>query len=82
MGPSDLTIRPEQTRDIPSVREVNRAAFPTPAEANLVDELRDAAKPTVSLVAVLGGAKVSDKIEVIESMLGRGTTFTLHLPAL
>jgi putative acetyltransferase len=51
VGASDLTIRPEQPRDIPSVREVNLSAFPTSAEADLVDALRDAAAPTISLVA-------------------------------
>lgn len=51
MGAGDLTIRPEQPRDIPSVREVNLSAFPTSAEADLVDALRDAAAPTISLVA-------------------------------
>jgi putative acetyltransferase len=48
-----LTIRPEQPRDIPSVREVNLSAFPTPAEADLVDVLRIAAAPAISLVADL-----------------------------
>jgi putative acetyltransferase len=50
----NLTIRPEQPRDIPSVREVNLSAFPTSAEADLVDALRQAAAPTISLVADLG----------------------------
>ncbi|MGH8431604.1 MAG: phosphoglycerate kinase, partial [Solimonas sp.] len=38
-------------------------------EIDMLGRLRDA--PARSYVAVLGGAKVSDKIEVIESMLGR-----------
>jgi putative acetyltransferase len=49
-----LTIRPEQPRDIPSVREVNLSAFPTSAEADLVDALRNIAAPTISLVADVG----------------------------
>jgi putative acetyltransferase len=53
-----LTIRLEQPRDIPPVREVNLSAFPTSAEANLVDALRKAAIPTISLVGVLGGSVV------------------------
>jgi putative acetyltransferase len=53
-----LTIRHEQPYDIPSVREVNLSAFPTPAEANLVDALRQAAIPTISLVGDLGGSVV------------------------
>jgi putative acetyltransferase len=46
-----LTIRLEQPPDIPSVRDVNRSAFPTSAEADLVDVLRTAAAPIISLVA-------------------------------
>ena len=58
MGASDLTIRPEGPRDIPSVREVNLSAFPTPAEADLVDALRNTAAATISLVADLGDSVV------------------------
>lgn len=38
--PSTWTTRPEQPEDIPAVREVNLAAFPTAEEADLVDALR------------------------------------------
>lgn len=45
-------IREEQVGDVPSVHELNVLAFPTEAEANLVDVLRDRARPMISLVAV------------------------------
>lgn len=46
-----VTIRPEGPDDIPSVRQVHEAAFPTSAEANLVDRLRANGKTAVALVA-------------------------------
>jgi putative acetyltransferase len=46
-----IEIRPEQAADIGAVRAVNRAAFETDAEADLVDALREQAKTIVSLVA-------------------------------
>jgi putative acetyltransferase len=45
-------IRDEQAGDIPFVHELNARVFPTDAEANLVDTLRDRAEPVISLVAV------------------------------
>ncbi len=47
-----ISIRPEQPRDIAAVRAINQAAFDEPAEANIVDLLRDACPDAVSLVAV------------------------------
>ena len=47
-----ITIRPEQPRDIAAVRAINQAAFDEPAEANIVDLLRNACPDAVSLVAV------------------------------
>ncbi|HET9405199.1 MAG TPA: N-acetyltransferase, partial [Burkholderiales bacterium] len=46
-----VTIRPEQPDDIPAVRRVHEAAFPTAEEAKLVDRLRTNGKAAVSLVA-------------------------------
>ncbi|MFF9110078.1 GNAT family N-acetyltransferase [Streptomyces sp. NPDC014805] len=48
------TTRPEAAADIPAIRAINRAAFPTPAEAGLVDALRadpEAWLPGLSLLA-------------------------------
>jgi putative acetyltransferase len=46
-----MVIRPERLADIPAIRAVNREAFETPTEAQLVDALREQAQPIVSLVA-------------------------------
>jgi putative acetyltransferase len=46
-----MLIRNEERRDWAAVHAVNESAFGTPAEANLVDALREHAHPIVSLVA-------------------------------
>lgn len=48
-------IRTEQPGDEPAIRRVQLAAFPTPAESQLVDELRAAGRLTISLVAIVEG---------------------------
>jgi putative acetyltransferase len=48
-------IRPETPADAPAVRRVHEAAFPTSAEADLVDRLRRNGKAAVSLVAEADG---------------------------
>jgi putative acetyltransferase len=53
-----LTIRPELPQDRAAVGTVHRLAFPTDAEARLVDTLRDAGKAVVSLVAEQDGRVV------------------------
>jgi putative acetyltransferase len=53
-----VLIRAETDADIPAIHAVNAAAFPTPAEADLVDALRRQARPLVSLVAEQDGAVV------------------------
>lgn len=45
------TIREEQPADVPGVRQVNLLAFDRPAEANLVDLLRERRLFLISLVA-------------------------------
>ena len=52
------TIRPECSVDIAAIRQVNNAAFPTPAEGQLVDALRAAGRLSISLVAEHDGATV------------------------
>jgi putative acetyltransferase len=47
-----IPIRPEQPDDIAAVRAINEAAFGEPAEAGIVDSLRNACPDAVSLVAV------------------------------
>lgn len=51
MTASGVKIRPEEPADGAAVWAVNRAAFETQAEADLVDALRAQASPLISLVA-------------------------------
>lgn len=53
-----ITVRPERSSDVDAVRSVVTAAFPTDAEARLVDALRSAGRLTISLVADDGGRVV------------------------
>lgn len=53
-----MQIRSERTDDIPAIRQVNLSAFETTTEADLVDALREQARPIVSLVAEDGRAVV------------------------
>ena len=46
-----ITIRPEKPEDIPSVRIINERAFGQPAEADIVDKLRQNCPEALSLVA-------------------------------
>jgi putative acetyltransferase len=50
-----ITIRVENADDIHAVRRVNELAFGRPDEAALVDALRAASDPQISLVAVTNG---------------------------
>src|SRR6185503_109729 len=53
-----MLVRAEEQRDWAAVHAVNVAAFETPEEANLVDALREHARPIASLVAEDDGAIV------------------------
>lgn len=53
-----LVVRKERPADIGPIRELVSAAFPSPAEAALVDSLRAAGRLTISLVAVDDGSVV------------------------
>jgi putative acetyltransferase len=46
-----MLIRPETVNDHDAVHAINVSAFETPAEADLVDGLREQASPIISLVA-------------------------------
>jgi putative acetyltransferase len=50
-----IVIRPETDADLDAIRHVNRAAFESDTEANLVDALRDGGYVEVSLVAEVDG---------------------------
>ena len=53
-----VTVRPERAGDGEAIRAVLVAAFPTPAEATLVDALRAAGRLRASLVALETGTVV------------------------
>src|SRR5262245_1142182 len=53
-----MQIRPEQPEDVTDIRRVNLSAFDETTEADLVDALREQARPIVSLVAEDDGAIV------------------------
>jgi putative acetyltransferase len=58
-APAPFTsVRPEEPGDQDAIRAVHQAAFPTPAEARLVDALRAAGKLSISLVAERYGVVV------------------------
>lgn len=46
-----MIIRPEKPEDIAAIRIINEQAFGSPAEADLVDALRQNSKAAISLVA-------------------------------
>lgn len=48
-----MQIKRETADDIPGIQQVNRRAFETATEADLVDALRRQADPLVSLVAIV-----------------------------
>jgi putative acetyltransferase len=47
-----MIVRPETSADFAAIRAVEKAAFPGPGEAQLVDDLRDAGDDVFSLVAI------------------------------
>ncbi len=47
-----ISIRIEEPDDLPAVRAVNERAFGQPAEANVVDKLRQTCDGLLSLVAI------------------------------
>ena len=49
-------IRPETANDLDAIREIHVAAFPTAAESELVDALREAGNLDVSLIAIDDGS--------------------------
>ena len=54
MSDRGVTVRGEALGDGPAVHRVNALAFERPNEARLVDALREAARPYISLVAMDG----------------------------
>jgi putative acetyltransferase len=50
-----MIIRREEPADIPAIGKVVEAAFPTPAEARLIERLRSDGDAVFSMVAILSG---------------------------
>jgi putative acetyltransferase len=71
----ETVVRPERSEDAAAVRRVNEAAFGRPAEADLVDRLRDRVPSYLALVAVLDG-------EVVGHIAFTPVTFDPARPAL
>jgi predicted N-acetyltransferase YhbS len=74
-----LTVRAERLEDRAAVRAVNVSAFDTAAEADLVDALRDQARPIVSLVAEENGEIIGHIMFSPVTLVGRPG---LHLAGL
>lgn len=66
-----MRIREEREEEMGHVRRVNESAFETPAEANLVDALREQAQATISLVA-------HDQGEIVGHIMFSPVMFTGH----
>lgn len=71
-GTKMITIRRESSRDKEAIREVNEQAFPTPAEAKIVDALRDNCPGLLSLVAEEAGRIVGHILFSPSSIEGPG----------
>jgi len=67
-----MRIREERPDDRDAIRAVNEAAFGTPAEADLVDALREQARPFISLVAEQNGQVVGHIAFSPLALPGRG----------
>lgn len=78
-----LTLRPERPEDHAAARRVHERAFPTAAEADLVDALRAdrATVPELCLVAVeRGGGKVAGHIVFSRARLDGGAPLLVLAP--
>ena len=79
-------IRPERDEDAAAVRRVHETAFPTAAEANLVDRLRAGGKAVIALVAEDGNSIVGHvlfspvALEPLAGTVGLGLATVAVLP--
>lgn len=53
-----MIVQAKSARHRAAIRRLHRAAFPTPAEAELVDRLRADGDAVISFVALVGGAVI------------------------
>jgi hypothetical protein len=66
-----IAIRSETVDDRDAVYRVHAAAFGRPAEADLVDRLRPAARPQVSLVAIEDLVHLVKAVKAVADAMGR-----------
>ena len=71
-----MVIRAERVDDLPAIAAVHVAAFPTPAEARVVDALRKAGRLTISLLAeqngIVGGHVALSPVTIAGAGAGLG----------
>jgi len=80
-----MSFRSEELTDREAIFGVHAASFPTPAEARLVDALRDADNLTISLVAIeegeVAGHVAFSPVTLLDSTAGIGLAPVAVLPA-
>ena len=69
-----IIIREERPEDVEAIRQINLAAFNQPAEAEVVDRLRESCRDLLSLVAEEGGEVVGHILFSPASIGGEGAT--------
>ena len=74
-----MLVRAEKECDRDAVRKINKSAFDTPSEADLVDALRKNAQPVVSLVAEENGDVVGHIIFSPVSLSGHSDIHMMGL---
>ena len=72
-----MLIREEKPEDIAGIRDLVSAAFGRPAEADIVDALRQRAQPFISLVAEHEGAVVGHILFTPVTLTGGGDALVL-----
>ena len=81
-----MAVRPEVNADITAIHDLHAIAFPTPAEARLVDGLRAAGHLILSLVAtgddgLIAGHLAFSPVTIDETSVGVGLAPVAVLPA-
>lgn len=69
-----VNIRDEHPHDFKAIVRVHRAAFPTPAEAELVESLREGGELVASLVAIHAGAIIGHVALSSAKVIGEART--------
>ena len=75
-----MNIRAETDIDKTAINDINQSSFKTSAEAELVDKLREQARPIISLVAEEGGKVVGHIMFTPVSLINPVSYTHLTLP--